>query len=587
MDGNVEQQRQITSERVRILYAHAPQVLLGGMLAAVILVFILYPHASPELLAAWLLSLILINALRYRLLIRFNRVAGGDFRPLVWAWLFAAGSACSGILWGSGFYLFFQPESLVLILLTLVLAGMIAGSVASLSAFKPAYYAYALCACSPFILRLWLEHGILFQQIAGLTVLFALTNLLYAANAQHVLISAITMRLEKERLAEQLQLQIQATDVARVAAERANLEKSQLLAATSHDLRQPVHAQNLYLDLLKADLAGRPEAEIVQRAIDAGAAVNDLLDSLMEISRIDAGGITPAFSEFPLSAMMQRLRREFMQQAHLKELRLVVVDCAAWCRSDCVLLERILRNLIANAIRYTESGGVVAGVRRRGPNLLIQVWDSGIGVPESQLQSIFEAFKQLGNPERDRRKGLGLGLAIVLRLADLLGHPLRVVSKVGHGSLFEISVPACPAAAVNISEAGQQADLPANCQVLVVEDDPLVLHAAQLTLERWGCQAWCAATAAEALSLADGIADLQIIIADYRLPDGGNGVDLIEQLRRRYGRRVPAAILSGDISPERIEQAYATGFPVLHKPLDAARFRALLSALSREYVTPG
>ncbi|WP_347986288.1 hybrid sensor histidine kinase/response regulator [Methylomonas sp. AM2-LC] len=573
----------LVAERIKILYAHAPQVLFGGMLAAVILALILYSQAETWHLSVWLICLMIVNSVRYALMRRYQCLVDQHSRPLFWGWLFALGCCFSGLLWGAGFYLFFQPEAQVLILLTLVLAGMIAGSVASLSAFKPAYYGYVLLAALPFIARLALEGQALYWQVAGLTVLFTLINLLYAENAQNVLISAIKLRFEKETLADELHLQIQATDIAKQAAEQANLEKSWLLAATSHDLRQPVHAQGLYLDILHMDLVGRPEQELVLRAIEAGAAINDMLDALTEMARIDAGSISPQISRFSLDALLERLHREFLPQANLKGLTLRLACRPCWCGSDPILLERLLRNLIANAIRYTEAGGVLITLRGRQSNWIVQIWDTGIGIPDNQINQIFVAFKQLVNPERDRKKGLGLGLAIVQRIADLLDHELTVKSRFEYGSVFEISVPKLePPENGTFAQTLAGPDLLPQLKILVVDDDAMVLHAIRTVLLRFGCHCVAAANAETALAAADDHHDLDIILTDFRLQGSLNGAELVSHLHDKLGRLVPAAIVTGDISREQIATALASGLPVLHKPLDAAQLRALLSALPHQ-----
>lgn len=571
----------LSRERIRLLFAHAPQVLLGGLVAAVILALVIQDRADPVRLGRWLVAVLLLNGLRFGLVAAFRRRAHGDFHPLRWGWAFAVGSGGSGLLWGLGFYWFFKPDALELILLTLVLGGLVSGSVASLSAFLPAYLLFVACSVGLYIGRLLAEPETLYHQIAGFTVLFSLTNLLYARNAQDILVAAIQLRLDKEALAGELNRQVAATEAARERAERANLEKSQLLAATSHDLRQPVHAQALYLEILKQDLAGRPEAELVERISEAGRALGEMLESLLEISRIEAGGMLPDPLPFPLDPLLLRLSREFMPEAHVKNLRFAVVATRAWCHSDPLFIERILRNLIANALRYTQRGGIVVGCRRRGDRLLLQVWDSGIGIPLDQQAQVFREFHQLANPERDRRKGLGLGLAIVDRLCRLLDHPIRVVSRPGRGSLFECGVPAARAAT---APADQEAlvlpDLAAGLRVLVLDDDPVVLDAAGRILARLGCRAWCVGTPAEAGRVAAAVADLQVLLVDYRLPGGVSGVDVARTIHAILGRAIPTAIITGDISPDWFEEARRAGFSILHKPLDGSRFRALLASLA-------
>jgi len=583
-------EREVLRERIRLLFAHARPILLGGWIAAVILALVLRERIDGLWLSIWLLGATAINATRFGLLAVFQHRAAGPFNPLRWGWAFAVGSGVFGLFWGLGFYLFFKPEPLELILLTLVLAGMVAGSMASLSAFPPAYVLYVSGAVGLFIARLLQETDPLYEKIAGLTVLFAVVNVLYSRNAQFVLVTAIQLRLEKEALAVELNRQIAATQAAREKAERASLEKSQLLAATSHDLRQPVHAQALYLEILRQDLAGRPEADIVERICEAGNALSEMLDSLLEISRIEAGGMLPEHVDFPLYPLQVRLEREFMPQAHAQGLRFTMLPTSTWCHSDAWFVERILRNLISNALRYTQRGGVLVCCRRRGDFLLLQVWDSGIGIPLHEQRNIFREFQQLANPERDRRKGLGLGLAIVDRMSRLLGHAVRVASRPGRGSLFELKLPqarppplARPVAAV--LEAVP--DLPPGLSVLVLDDDPMVLDAARQMLTRLGCRACCVdslAAASEAVAAAGG---WQILLVDYRLPGNVDGVEAAQKLHALMGRRIPTAVITGDILPNRLEKARQAGFPVLHKPLDGARFRALLASLSHSGMPSG
>lgn len=572
-------------ERVRVLFAHAPQILLGGLSAAVILAIILRDRMDNAQLSAWICAAVLVNALRYQQMRTFQRLADTEFNPMFWGWFFALGSGMFGTLWGLGFYWFFKADAFELILLTLILAGMVAGSLASLSAFLPAYIAYVLCSVTPFICRLTQESDPLYLQISGFTVLFTITNLLYGRNAQNILIAAVQLRLEKESLAEQLNQQIQATNAAREQAEQTSLEKSQLLAATSHDLRQPIHAQALYLEVLKQDLSGRAEEELVDRIIEAGHATNDMLDSLLEISRPEAGGMQPAICSFPLQPLLLRLEREFMPQAHGKALRFRVFSSTAWCRSDSQLIERILRNLLTNALLYTQQGGIVMGCRRRGDLLRVQIWDTGLGIPVEQQQNIFREFQQLANPERDRRKGLGLGLTIVDRLCRLLDHPVRLAYQPGKGSVFEVALPMVTIAPeVAQGESVQPLDLPSGLCVLVLDDDTMVLDAIRRILERLGCQPCCAATLAEAEHQLHNETRPDVLLVDYRLADRVNGILAARHIHQLLGCKIPTAIISGEIDLAKQPEVANCGFPILGKPVDGARLRALLSYLSREYV---
>jgi CheY-like chemotaxis protein len=275
----------------------------------------------------------------------------------------------------------------------------------------------------------------------------------------------------------------------------------------------------------------------------------------------------------------------FAPAAREKGLRLQFVPSAAWVRSDFILLERILLNLVSNAIRYTVRGGVVVGCRRRGHQLRIEVWDSGIGIPEDQRENIFGEFYQLAASERDRRGGLGLGLAIVDRLCRLLDHRLELTSTLGRGSRFAVSLPmvTAPQEPIEYSVARKAMADPASGKLIVViEDDALALDAMRGLLRRWGCLVVTAESESAALaSLADDDQWPDLIISDYRLADGHTGIEAIQRLRSALGAPIPAFLVTGDIAPERLREASANGFHLLHKPVGPMALRAMLNQILR------
>jgi CheY-like chemotaxis protein/anti-sigma regulatory factor (Ser/Thr protein kinase) len=297
--------------------------------------------------------------------------------------------------------------------------------------------------------------------------------------------------------------------------------------------------------------------------------------------------VTPTPADFRLQPLFTRLDAAFAPQAERKDLRLRAAPTRLAVRSDPVLVERILLNLLSNAVRYTEHGGVLIGCRRRGSRVRIEVWDSGIGIAPEHRQTIFQEFYQVGNPERDRHKGLGLGLAIAARLARLLGSRIDVRSQSGRGSVFAIElprgvVPAEAAATIRLALPEVLRD----AHVLIVDDDALVLDAMASLLAQWGCRVTTAANGEEAIrQLAD---TPHAVICDYRLPNGETGAEVIARLRAANGAEIPAALVTGDTAPERLREARQAGYPLLHKPLQPARLRALLEQLlaSRASASP-
>ena len=298
-----------------------------------------------------------------------------------------------------------------------------------------------------------------------------------------------------------------------------------------------------------------------------------LLDGLLDVSRLDAGLVVPAPKPVPIESILSLLRSEYGMRASEEGLKLDLVPSRLWVHSDPLLLERMLRNLLENALRYTESGRILIGCRRHGETVAIEVHDTGIGMSPNQVENVFEEFYQVGNPERDRTKGLGLGLAIVRRLQRLLGHDIRVSSRLGRGSCFAILLPRV--------EPGQQSAPPPEqtgvpcpgMSVLVIDDEAIVRTSIRMLLESWGCRVREASSSQEVVSA--GGTDCQFIVADYRLRTE-TGPEAIAAVQAASGRTIPGLILTGDTAPDRIAEANAHSFRVLHKPLSADGLRAAI-----------
>jgi signal transduction histidine kinase/ActR/RegA family two-component response regulator len=371
--------------------------------------------------------------------------------------------------------------------------------------------------------------------------------------------------------------------------ELANSAKSRFLAAASHDLRQPLHALGLFVAQLRTATTAAERQRVVERIDTAVAMMNELFKALLDISRLDAGALTPDITEFPMARLLDRLRTTFAGTAKEAGLDFRVVPTDAWVRSDFVLLEQILLNLTSNAIRYAARGGVLIGCRKRGRDLRIEIWDTGPGIPDDQRQKIFSEFYRGNDPQHDRRGlggGLGLGLAIVDRLCRLLDHPIELSSDVGRGSRFSVIVPIVAAAA-------RAAELPAPAVsalnlateklIVVIDDDALALEGMGGLLRSWGCRVVAARSAAEALlGLTDAECPPDLVISDFHLSEQSTGIDAIEQLRAAFGVPIPAFLVSGDISPTLLQQAQHGGYHLLHKPVDPMPLRTMLNRLLKK-----
>jgi len=369
--------------------------------------------------------------------------------------------------------------------------------------------------------------------------------------------------------------------------ELANTAKSRFLAMASHDLRQPLHALGLFVAQLRSPLKPRERTKTIERVEAAVGEMNEMFNSLLDISKLDAGVLTPRIVDFPVARLLQKIETTFDQAAREKGLRLRIMRSDAWVRSDALLLERILLNLASNAIRYTSRGGIIVGCRRRGEVLRVEVWDSGPGIPEAHRQDIFGEFVQLPAPERDRHGGLGLGLAIVDRLRGLLDLEIELTSIVGRGSRFTILVPTTAEGVATIGPV--RSSHPAAFAVegkviLIIDDAPIVLEGTSGLLGKWGYSVVTAASDEVALiRLAERDQRPNLIISDYHLANGMTGIEAIERIGTAFGVSIPAILMSGDTAPERLRDARDKGYVLLHKPVDPMRLRAVIHQLFKAH----
>ncbi len=393
------------------------------------------------------------------------------------------------------------------------------------------------------------------------------------------------LNLELERRVQaanaELQLRLAQTEAAREQAEQASIAKSRFFAAASHDLRQPLHSLGLFTSALDEHLTS-PQARGTARSIrESITALESLFDSLLDLSRLDAGVVTVQPRNVGLQALFDRLAREFHGEAVERELRLRFVPTRAVVRTDPLLLERILINLVANALHYTQHGGVAVGVRRRRGRAAIEVHDTGVGIPPEKQALVFEEFYQVNNPGRDRRRGLGLGLAIVQRLAHMLDHPLRLRSTPGRGSCFSIELPLADGPADAPVEELPMIDdeVLHGVRALVLDDDMMVRDGTAALLRQWGAQPRTAHSGAEASrALDDGFLP-DVMIVDMRLGEARDGIDVINSLRGRLRRNTPALLVSGDTGAAELARVRSSGIPLLTKPVAPAKLRAMLRAV--------
>ena len=462
-----------------------------------------------------------------------------------------------------------------------------------------AYIAYLSCTVGGALTALLFTPAQVFLPAMVLVMVYYALTCLHARNLAQAARNSILLKFDNQRLVVELRSQTHQARQAQDQAEQASQEKSRFLAAASHDLRQPLHAIGLFLEALQRSPLTEHQALVLGHASAASGAAAEMLSTLLDYSRLEAGVIKARHAPFAVQPLLLALEQEFGVEADGKNLVYRTRETSAAAFADRSLVDLVMRNLISNALRYTHSGGVVIACRARGARLALEVWDSGAGIAPEHLDDIFKEFHQLGNPERDRRKGLGLGLAIVRRLATEMGTQVQVQSRPGRGSVFRLWLDSWQGALLP-DEVPTSSDSSALAQlrIWVIDDDETVCLAMQTLLHSWDCLCRTAASAEEVLAqVQPGRADdggdggdgwnswdkgsaPDLIITDFRLRHEQTGRQVLQALRAHWGQDIPAIILTGDTSPQRLRDAQSTAALLLHKPVSSSQLRDAMVALA-------
>jgi two-component system, sensor histidine kinase len=566
--------QRLAVEQIDALFGFVTLGVWGAASTAVVLTLILFylGVVDPRTGLAWTSFIIACAASHIALRVAYRRSQPVGERWRFWAFWFTVISFAEGCGWGwapvgltTGGR--FDTDLLVMVSTTTVCGGAVSAFGPYLPAFftlfVPAILPYAVFnATSPDIARRA-------SCLLLLVLIPAMSGLAIIANRGFK--QLVKLRIQTEQLATDLKGQ-------KEIAERASAAKTTFLAAASHDLRQPVHALGLFIGALRRVVMPLEGQRLIEQIEESTVAMDGLFSALLDISQLDAGTVEVQRRSFSMGTLLERICRDHQAEAAAKGLSLVWAPSTAVVDCDPVLLERILRNLVANAVRYTDHGRVLVGCRRKGTTISVQVLDTGPGIPPDQRDRIFQEYYQLGNPERDRTKGLGLGLAIVRRLVDLLGCEMTLRSRVGHGSCFEVAVPVATGripASRDALEATSGAF--AHGFIVVIDDELAIRNAMFALLTGWGHQTIIVGSGDEAiLQLSSREQRPDLIICDYRLRDGENGIKVIERLRSEYNEAIPAMLITGDTAPDRLAEAKASSLLLLHKPVSNGKLRAAI-----------
>lgn len=568
----------VRREQIELLFSHGASLLFGNTLGVVATCAMLWQDIDHGTLAGWLTFVAGWTVLRVLMVRAHNGRLHDALTIESWGVMFVIGTVGSGLSWGALAWLSPDPGTVTLAAIGMLLAGLTGASAPALGTFYPAYAGYAAMGLLPFAVRCFTQNSQLSAGIGYIALAYFVCTLMFGLINNRFTRSSIRLRFENLALLRQLQVQTEAAEHARLTAETASSSKTRFLAAASHDMRQPLQSISLLADALQAEPLTDSASRLLSSMREASTSMGELMDELMDYSRIDTGTLKAEFRSFDLEQILVRIEAEFAPLARQRKLLFKVRSRPVRVLSDPRMVERIVRNLVSNAVKYTSRGGVLVGCRMRGKNVRLEVWDTGVGIPEDQQGEVFREFYQLDNPERDRRKGLGLGLAIVDGLARLLGQELVLRSIEGQGSMFSLELPRDTTEAAREVTRIVAAPLPQNLsRVLVIENEPVIQQAMAALLSAWGCQPITAASLEQAIERLDSPPDA--ILADYRLLEGQTGIQAVKGIHAHFKRDIPAAIITGDTDPTRIAEARASGFPLLQKPTPSAHLREVLSTL--------
>ncbi len=559
-------ERSVMRAEVKRLYDNAIPAALGAVVVALVFWLMFYRQTQDLRVLLWAGLCHACQAARLGVLIAFRRAKGTRRDPAAWLFRYRAALLCMSATWGLAPLMFMPTNDLAYTaIMLLVLLGVAVSGITSIATDRASVMLWLVPLISPAPVALLWHASPANLGLAAFALLFIFINLTYVLKQNQVLSSTLRAQFENAALVKRLNEQVELTAA-------ASKDKSRFLAAASHDLRQPLHALSFFGSTLEKRMANSPDLPLIFNMMRSIEALDKSFNAILDVSKLDAQAVEPHLQLFPLRDLFRRLQMSFGGQAEEGGLQLRFKPGGKVIKSDPQLLERALANLVQNGLRYCRSGGgvvVLARNWRGGTN--IEVWDSGIGIPEAELPKIFGEFYQVANPERDRNKGLGIGLAIVSRLTLLLDHTLTVQSRVGQGSLFRIWIKGSDLEQLDEFTVGSDT-VPTRIDdirtILFIDDEEAIRTSVSDLLRQWGYTVLATATVDEARRAAlnhDAVID--VVISDLRLRGGEDGIRAIEQIRQVCGYTVPAVLVTGDTAPDQVQRIHESGHIVLFKPV--------------------
>lgn len=569
----------VRDEQVRRLYADDSRVALASLLVAVSTAVLFHLHRPDGVALIWgaVLAVVLGGRLVFVAARRRSITPGADARRARREYLVPL--VASALAWSIGPFLFFPDQAGHQALMISIWIALATAAMPIVAVSRLAIYLWLVPLLLPLSARFLITGDPTTNVLGAVAAVVLIVQLRLALEQNELLTATMLARLQNEDLVARLREQMSLVA-------RTSEDKTRFLAAAAHDLRQPLHALGLFCAALDQRLRDIPEKPLVRSMMKSIEALENSFGSILDVSRLDSGSVQPNVQVFPVRDVFRRLYMHYAGDAELADISLRFRAAGRLVRSDAQLLERIVSNLIQNSLRYTRTGGVLVAARRRAAGQIsIEVWDSGIGIAADKIDLIFQEFFQLDNPERDRSKGLGMGLAIVRRLSDLLGHQLEVRSIPGRGSVFRLLVPSAIEGAPDAAQLGADTLPPRierNVTVLLIDDERAIREAMRELLTPMHVELLAAATTEEACRMARSARQpIDLILSDWRLRGDDDGIDAVRQVRRLTGATTPAVLITGETSPEIVKLAHASGLVVMHKPLQPKELLRLITPLSR------
>ena len=563
--------------QVGLFYRHLPSTVLTGIGVGTALTWVFYDTAGHYTAIIWTACLYILSILRFSSALIYKRFkdALSDYG---WAALGTLLSLLAGLNWGAVAILYFNPASSTdVTVLVVVILGLVSGSISSLSTIPLSYTMYTGTTLLMLSYQFIVSGVEAFISLFIMTIIYGSAMIAFSKNIYQSITYGLRLSIENTELVERLQLE-------KEKAINANLAKSKFLAAASHDLRQPLQAMTLFTQALKENTENSKNQLVVDRISKSLEALKGLLDSLLDISKLDAGGIQTKTENFDLHPLIAELHNELGSMASIKDQQLNFCNDHCIVFSDPILIKRIIQNLIVNAVTHTPENTIitVAITKNTTENTCtVSVSDNGPGIAEHELERVFEEFYQLDNPERDRNKGLGLGLTIVNRLATLLNIEVKLKSAVDSGCQFSLNVPLAnerfigATSPVELSVDVAHFD---NLKVLVVEDDLDVRDALVTLLKSWRCAVWETDDITTAVAFTEQYV-IDLVISDYRLRHHETGLELFNTLKS-LDKNMPCLLITGDTSAEKLKDFLKEEYLVLHKPIKPAELREAVRMLT-------